>query len=202
MGQQIRDESINFQNNTKNKGNDEENCLENIKNKKDSNFNSFLQGNDYNFENLTKELSRPQETASLNNQDKNIKDIESNRVGPGRRKINIEYLNKRDKRNITFSKRKKGIMKKAYELSVLTGSEVLLILGNELGQVYTFATPKLRPILNEEKDFIRQCLHGARNKQYYQEKNMNSKLSYNEYINLLESKRDDSLYDGNDESQD
>lgn len=39
----------------------------------------------------------------------------------GRRKINIEFIKDKSKRHITFSKRKAGIMKKAYELSTLTG---------------------------------------------------------------------------------
>ncbi|KAL3962988.1 hypothetical protein ACCO45_004511 [Purpureocillium lilacinum] len=38
-------------------------------------------------------------------------------------------------------------MKKAYELNKLTGSEVLLLVTSESGLVYTFASPKLRPIV-------------------------------------------------------
>jgi hypothetical protein len=42
------------------------------------------------------------------------------------------------KRHISFSKRKAGIMKKAYELSTLTGTQVLLLVVSETGLVYTF----------------------------------------------------------------
>jgi len=45
----------------------------------------------------------------------------------GRRKINIEFIQDKSRRHITFSKRKAGIMKKAYELSTLTGTQVLLL---------------------------------------------------------------------------
>ena len=62
----------------------------------------------------------------------------------GRRKINIEYIDDKSRRHITFSKRKAGIMKKAYELSTLTGTQVLLLVASETGHVYTFATPKLQ----------------------------------------------------------
>ncbi len=48
----------------------------------------------------------------------------------------------------------------AYELSVLTGSEVLVIVGSQTGRVNTFATPKMQPILTEDvsKKMIEACL--------------------------------------------
>ncbi|KAF7691500.1 Serum response factor like protein B [Cucumispora dikerogammari] len=152
--------------------------------------------------NINNEVSNKEPVGLMNNEPKG-----DNKSGPGRRKINIEYLKKRDRRSITFSKRKKGIMKKAYELSVLTGSEVLLILGNEVGQVYTFATPKLRPILHEESDFIRRCLYGASSEAQHPKDprsgNPTSKLSYNEYIALVESRMvNETLYGENETSED
>ena len=83
------------------------------------------------------------------------------RGGQGRRKIEIEYIEDKIRRHITFSKRKAGISKKAYELSRLTGAQVLLLISSERGQIYSFATPKLQPILiNEQsKALIEQCLN-------------------------------------------
>ncbi|KAF9764018.1 Serum response factor like protein A [Nosema granulosis] len=77
----------------------------------------------------------------------------------GKKKIKLEYISGRNKRNVTFSKRKKGIMKKAYELNVLTGTEILLLVASESGHVYTFATPKLRPIINDHENIIQSCLN-------------------------------------------
>eukprot|EP00163_Fabomonas_tropica_P015168 TRINITY_DN2771_c0_g1_i10.p1 TRINITY_DN2771_c0_g1~~TRINITY_DN2771_c0_g1_i10.p1 ORF type:complete len:289 (+),score=79.47 TRINITY_DN2771_c0_g1_i10:360-1226(+) len=79
----------------------------------------------------------------------------------GRRKINIEYIEDKSRRHITFSKRKAGIMKKAYELSTLTGTQVLLLVASETGHVYTFATPKLQPLITkpEGKNLIQACLN-------------------------------------------
>eukprot|EP01125_Pyxidicula_operculata_P001015 TRINITY_DN108_c3_g1_i1.p1 TRINITY_DN108_c3_g1~~TRINITY_DN108_c3_g1_i1.p1 ORF type:complete len:272 (-),score=64.85 TRINITY_DN108_c3_g1_i1:305-1120(-) len=79
----------------------------------------------------------------------------------GRRKIKIEYIKDKSRRHITFSKRKAGIMKKAYELAVLTGTQVLLLVASETGHVYTFATPKLQPLITEAegKNLIQQCLN-------------------------------------------
>ncbi|XP_063933547.1 serum response factor homolog A-like [Zophobas morio] len=79
----------------------------------------------------------------------------------GRRKIPIEFIEDKSRRTITFSKRKAGIMKKAFELSTLTGTQVLLLVASETGHVYTFATPKLQPMITkpEGKNLIQSCLN-------------------------------------------
>jgi len=78
-----------------------------------------------------------------------------------RRKIEIAFIKDKSRRHITFSKRKAGIMKKAYELSVLTGTQVLLLVVSETGLVYTFTTPKLQPLVTkpEGKNLIQSCLN-------------------------------------------
>jgi len=78
-----------------------------------------------------------------------------------RRKIEIKFIADKSRRHITFSKRKAGIMKKAYELSVLTGTQVLLLVVSETGLVYTFTTPKLQPLVtkSEGKNLIQACLN-------------------------------------------
>lgn len=52
-------------------------------------------------------------------------------------------------------------MKKAYELSTLTGTQVLLLVASETGHVYTFATRKLQPMITSEtgKALIQTCLN-------------------------------------------
>ena len=49
----------------------------------------------------------------------------------------------------------------AYELSTLTGTQVLLLVASETGHVYTFATPKLQPLITkpEGKNLIQSCLN-------------------------------------------
>ncbi|KAF9977450.1 transcription factor of the MADS box [Actinomortierella ambigua] len=88
-------------------------------------------------------------------------DRPKNEKRAGRRKIKIEYIEDKSRRHITFSKRKSGIMKKAYELSTLTGTQVLLLVVSETGLVYTFTTPKLQPLVTrpEGKNLIQACLH-------------------------------------------
>ncbi|XP_075165830.1 serum response factor blistered isoform X3 [Haematobia irritans] len=79
----------------------------------------------------------------------------------GRVKIKMEYIDNKLRRYTTFSKRKTGIMKKAYELSTLTGTQVMLLVASETGHVYTFATRKLQPMITSEagKQLIQTCLN-------------------------------------------
>lgn len=79
----------------------------------------------------------------------------------GRRKIKIEFIDDDSRRHITFSKRKAGIMKKAYELATLTGTQVLLLVVSQTGLVYTFTTPKLEAVVKQPKgrNLIQECLN-------------------------------------------
>jgi len=88
-------------------------------------------------------------------------DDDDDKGGRERRKIEIKFIADKSRRHITFSKRKAGIMKKAYELSVLTGTQVLLLVVSETGLVYTFTTPKLQPLVTkaEGKNLIQACLN-------------------------------------------
>ncbi|KAI0487485.1 MADS box protein [Xylaria cf. heliscus] len=88
-------------------------------------------------------------------------DDDDEKGGRERRKIEIKFISDKSRRHITFSKRKAGIMKKAYELSVLTGTQVLLLVVSETGLVYTFTTPKLQPLVTkaEGKNLIQACLN-------------------------------------------
>ncbi|UJR30941.1 hypothetical protein I4U23_018453 [Adineta vaga] len=78
----------------------------------------------------------------------------------GRVKIKMAYIDNKIRRYTTFSKRKTGIMKKAYELATLTGTEVMLLVASETGHVYTYATAKLQPMITSEtgKALIQTCL--------------------------------------------
>ena len=79
----------------------------------------------------------------------------------GRVKVKMEFIRSKLRRYTTFSKRKTGIMKKAYELATLTGTQVMVLVASETGHVYTFATAKLQPIITSEsgKLLIQTCLN-------------------------------------------
>lgn len=45
-------------------------------------------------------------------------------------------------RQVTFSKRRNGLLKKAYELSVLCDAEVAVIIFSQKGRLHEFASAK------------------------------------------------------------
>merc|ERR1719419_404130 len=73
----------------------------------------------------------------------------------------MELIKSKLRRYTTFSKRKTGLMKKAYELATLTGTQVMILVASETGHVYTFATQKLQPLITSEagKALIQTCLN-------------------------------------------
>ncbi|MCJ1278878.1 transcription factor of the MADS box [Puttea exsequens] len=104
----------------------------------------------------TRGIKRPRVSTAADDDDD-----DDDKPGRERRKIDIKFIQDKSRRHITFSKRKAGIMKKAYELSVLTGTQVLLLVVSETGLVYTFTTPKLQPLVTkpEGKNLIQACLN-------------------------------------------
>ncbi|CAG5123625.1 unnamed protein product [Candidula unifasciata] len=88
-------------------------------------------------------------------------DLKPGKKTKGRVKIKMEFIENKLRRYTTFSKRKTGIMKKAYELSTLTGTQVMLLVASETGHVYTFATRKLQPMITSDsgKALIQTCLN-------------------------------------------
>ncbi|XP_026445694.1 agamous-like MADS-box protein AGL62 [Papaver somniferum] len=63
--------------------------------------------------------------------------------GDGRRKIKIENITNKSRLQVTFSKRRKGLFKKATQLSVLTGAETALIDFSHARKPYVYGNPDL-----------------------------------------------------------
>ncbi|KAK4361255.1 hypothetical protein RND71_020207 [Anisodus tanguticus] len=57
----------------------------------------------------------------------------------GRGKIEIKRIENTTNRQVTFCKRRNGLVKKAYELSVLCDAEVALIVFSSRGRLYEYA---------------------------------------------------------------
>ncbi|XP_028768560.1 MADS-box protein SOC1-like [Neltuma alba] len=56
----------------------------------------------------------------------------------GRGKIEIKRIENANSRQVTFSKRRSGLLKKAYELSVLCDAQVAVIVFSQQGRLYEF----------------------------------------------------------------
>ncbi|EEF50434.1 agamous-like MADS-box protein MADS3 [Ricinus communis] len=56
----------------------------------------------------------------------------------GRGRVELKRIENKINRQVTFSKRRNGLLKKAYELSVLCDAEVALIIFSSRGKLYEF----------------------------------------------------------------
>ncbi|XP_047147540.1 agamous-like MADS-box protein AGL3 [Vigna umbellata] len=58
----------------------------------------------------------------------------------GRGKVELKRIENKINRQVTFAKRRNGLLKKAYELSVLCDAEVALIIFSNRGKLYEFCS--------------------------------------------------------------
>ncbi|PIM98710.1 MADS box transcription factor [Handroanthus impetiginosus] len=60
-----------------------------------------------------------------------------------RGKVQMKRIENATSRQVTFSKRRNGLLKKAYELSVLCDAEVALIIFSQKGRLYEFSSSNM-----------------------------------------------------------
>jgi len=65
----------------------------------------------------------------------------------GRKKIAIRKINDARRRQVTFTRRKFGLMKKAYELSILCNCDVGLVLITKNDKLYAYSNKKMDELL-------------------------------------------------------
>ncbi|KAL4614920.1 hypothetical protein ACB092_07G087600, partial [Castanea dentata] len=57
-----------------------------------------------------------------------------------RKKIQIKKIDNTTARQVTFSKRRRGLFKKAYELSTLCDAEIALMVFSATGKLFDYAS--------------------------------------------------------------
>ncbi|KAG5233176.1 SERUM RESPONSE FACTOR-like protein [Salix purpurea] len=91
----------------------------------------------------------------------------------GRGKIEIKRIENTTNRQVTFCKRRNGLLKKAYELSVLCDAEVSLIVFSSRGRLYEYANNNIRSTIDRYKKASSDHSNTASiteiNAQYYQQ---------------------------------
>ncbi|ERN20056.1 floral homeotic protein AGAMOUS [Amborella trichopoda] len=91
----------------------------------------------------------------------------------GRGKIEIKRIENTTNRQVTFCKRRNGLLKKAYELSVLCDAEVALIVFSSRGRVYEYANNNIKTTIERYKkasaDSSSATSISEANSQYYQQ---------------------------------
>ncbi|URD94138.1 hypothetical protein MUK42_00353 [Musa troglodytarum] len=58
----------------------------------------------------------------------------------GRGRVQLKRIENKINRQVTFSKRRSGLLKKAHEISVLCDAEIALIIFSAEGKLYEFAS--------------------------------------------------------------
>ncbi|KAF5187481.1 Agamous-like mads-box protein [Thalictrum thalictroides] len=105
----------------------------------------------------------------------------------GRKKIPIEKIQRSAHRQVTFSKRRTGLFKKASELCILCGAEVAIVVFSPAGKVFSFGHPYVESIIDR---FLNQHDHmnpnvgliNARIREQQQEE-------YTEVLNQLQAEK-------------
>ncbi|KAF9622955.1 hypothetical protein IFM89_035670 [Coptis chinensis] len=66
----------------------------------------------------------------------------------GRQKIEIKRIEQEDSRQVTFSKRRAGLFKKASELCILCGAETSIIVFSPAGKAFSFGHPSVETVID------------------------------------------------------
>ncbi|XP_062106445.1 agamous-like MADS-box protein MADS2 [Humulus lupulus] len=76
----------------------------------------------------------------------------------GRGRVELKRIENKINRQVTFAKRRNGLLKKAYELSVLCDAEVALIIFSNRGKLYEFCSS---PSMVKTLERYQKCSYGA-----------------------------------------
>ncbi|CAI0553229.1 unnamed protein product [Linum tenue] len=86
----------------------------------------------------------------------------------GRGRVELKRIENKINRQVTFAKRRNGLLKKAYELSVLCDAEVALIIFSNRGKLYEFCSTNknllgedLGPLNTKELEQLERQLEGS-----------------------------------------
>ncbi|KAF5734844.1 agamous-like MADS-box protein AGL62 [Tripterygium wilfordii] len=70
------------------------------------------------------------------------------RHSKGRQKIEMKKMTNENNLNVTFSKRRNGVFKKACELSTLCGVEAAVIVFSPAKKAFSFGNPSVESVVN------------------------------------------------------
>ncbi|KAH6828211.1 AGAMOUS-like 42 [Perilla frutescens var. hirtella] len=73
-----------------------------------------------------------------------------------RGKVEMKRIENATSRQVTFSKRRNGLLKKGYELSVLCDAEVALIIFSQKGRLYEFSSTNMQKTLERYLEHVRE----------------------------------------------
>lgn len=116
----------------------------------------------------------------------------------GKGRLELKRIENKINRQVTFAKRRNGLLKKAYELSVLCDAEVALIIFSTRGKLYEFSSTSSMPKTLERYE---KCNFGPP-EPVVSAKEDEEQRSYQEYLRVKERydslKRLERNFDGED----
>ncbi|KAL6546409.1 hypothetical protein OROMI_022130 [Orobanche minor] len=65
----------------------------------------------------------------------------------GRRKIEMKKMEKKANLQVTFTKRRKGLFRKASELSVLCGADIAILVQSPADKIFAFGNPSVEALI-------------------------------------------------------
>nr|AAK21248.1 MADS-box transcription factor FBP5 [Petunia x hybrida] len=99
----------------------------------------------------------------------------------GRGRVELKKIENKINRQVTFAKRRNGLLKKAYELSVLCEAEVALIIFSNRGKLYEFSSTSN---MVKTLDRYQKCSYGTLEVNHRSVKDNNEERIYREYLKL------------------
>jgi len=103
----------------------------------------------------------------------------------GRGKIEIKRIEKTTNRQVTFSKRRNGLLKKAFELSVLCDAEVALIIFSSRGKLSEFANKSVDRAIERYKRTCAQDMQWDPNEESISKNRQNEAGKLRQEIDIL-----------------
>ncbi|XP_010478050.1 PREDICTED: developmental protein SEPALLATA 3-like isoform X3 [Camelina sativa] len=102
----------------------------------------------------------------------------------GRGRVELKRIENKINRQVTFAKRRNGLLKKAYELSVLCDAEVALIIFSNRGKLYEFCSSSSSMLRTLER--YQKCNYGAPEPNVPSREALAELSSQQEYLKLKE----------------
>ncbi|XP_076900311.1 agamous-like MADS-box protein AGL29 [Bidens hawaiensis] len=87
-------------------------------------------------------------TATFSSLHATMNKIIKKKTSQGRKKIEIKKIEELNSRQVTFSKRRAGLFKKASELCILTGARIAILVNSPGGRFFAFGHPKADTIID------------------------------------------------------
>ncbi|CAI9302359.1 unnamed protein product [Lactuca saligna] len=93
---------------------------------------------------------------SCSNEDEEVSLVSCSNLEMVRGKVELKRIENTTSRQVTFTKRRNGLLKKAYELSVLCDAEVALIIFSQKGKLYEFSSSNMQKTIEKYRADVKK----------------------------------------------